>query len=279
MEYSKIEWTDHTFNPWIGCQHVSPGCDHCYAETLMDSRYHKVEWGPHGERKRTSDANWRQPIKWNVAAGQFKKEHGHRPRVFCASLADVFDNKVPTSWRNDLFALIRQCRRLDWLLLTKRPQNILKMLPKDWGGDGYHNVWLGVTAENQIYFDQRWRILQRIPAVVRFISYEPALGPLSLSQYGHLPDWLISGGESGGGARPLKPRWIRNIIRECRDRGVAAFHKQWGDYKNNPLLLEQGLTASEAKAADHFGKGGGLVGGQLVREFPERRRFDGCKAA
>lgn len=140
MEYSKIEWTDHTFNPWIGCQHVSPGCDHCDAETMMDHRYGKVEWGPHGERKRTSDANWRQPIKWNAAARAFKKDHGHRPRVFCASLADVFDNKVPLSWREDLFALIRECRRLDWLLLTKRPQNIAKMLPKDWGA-GYRNVW------------------------------------------------------------------------------------------------------------------------------------------
>ena len=165
----------------------------------------------------------------------FRKEHGHRPRVFCASLADVFDNKVPPSWRADLFALIRECRRLDWLLLTKRPQNILKMLPADWG-DGYRNVWLGMTAENQLYFDQRWRILQRIPAAVKFISYEPALGSLSLPKSGPVPDWIITGGESGGGARQLKPRWIRNIIRECRDRGVAVFHKQWGTYQNNPLV-------------------------------------------
>ena len=277
-EYSKIEWTDHTFNAWIGCQHVSPGCAHCYAETMMDHRYGKVEWGPHGERKRTSEANWRQPIKWNAAARAFKKKHSRRPRVFCASLADVFDNRVPSTWRRDLFAVIRKCRRLDWLLLTKRPQNIEKMLPADWG-DGYNNVWLGVTAENQFYFDQRWPILQRIPAVIRFISYEPALGPLSLPHHGHLSDWLISGGESGGGARPLKPRWIRNIITECHHRGVAVFHKQWGDYRNNPLVVEQGLTPSEAKAVDHFGKGGGLIDGQLMREFPERRHVDDRKAA
>ena len=113
MEHSKIEWTDHTFNPWIGCQHMSSGCDHCYAEAMMDTRYGKVEWGPHGARKRTSDANWRQPVKWNADARGFRKEHGHRPRVFCASLADVFDNKVPMSWREDLFELIRECRRLD----------------------------------------------------------------------------------------------------------------------------------------------------------------------
>ena len=106
MENSKIEWTDHTFNPWIGCQRVSPGCDHCYAETMMDHRYGKVEWGPHGERKRTSEENWKKPIKWNAEARVFKREHGRRPRVFFPSLGDAFDNKVPPEWRKDLFALI-----------------------------------------------------------------------------------------------------------------------------------------------------------------------------
>ena len=114
--------------------------------------------------------------------------------------------------------------------------------------------------------------------MVKFISYEPALGSLSLPRDDALPDWIISGGESGGGARPLKPRWIRNIISECQDRGVAVFHKQWGTYRNNPLVIEQGMSTSEAKAIDHFGKGGGLVDGQLVREFPDRRRVNDCKA-
>jgi len=145
MEKSKIEWTDCTFNPWIGCQHVSPGCDHCYAEAMMDRWLGKVKWGPHGRRMRTSQENWKQPQRWNAQARAFKREHGCRPRVFSASLADVFDNQVPKEWRVDLFALIRECRRLDWLILTKRPQNIAKMLPKDWGG-GYRNVWLGVTG-------------------------------------------------------------------------------------------------------------------------------------
>jgi protein gp37 len=225
-ENSKIEWTDHTFNPWIGCQHVSPGCDHCYAEVMMDHRYGRVEWGPHGERKRTTEANWKKPLKWNAEAGDFKQEHGHRPRVFCASLADVFDNQVPSKWRRDLFALIGECRRLDWLLLTKRPQNTFEMLPPDWG-HGYRNVWLGVTAESQMYFDQRWRYLQNIPAVIKFISYEPALGPLRLPKHGPFPDWLISGGESGPKARQTQPQWVRNIIADCRDRDVAPFHKQW----------------------------------------------------
>jgi protein gp37 len=267
MENSKIEWTDHTFNPWIGCQHVSPGCDHCYAEAMMDHRYGKVEWGPHGERKRTSEGNWKNPVKWNADARDFRHEHGRRPRVFCASLADVFDNRVPRQWRDDLFELVRECRKLDWLVLTKRPQNIIKMLPADWG-DGYRNVWLGVTAENQAYFDQRWKHLQNVPAVIKFISYEPALGPLQLPKHGPVPDWLISGGESGAGARPLDPRRVRDIIADCRRRGVALFHKQWGTYANNPLVVEQGMNIAEAKALDKYGKGGGLVDGKLVREFP-----------
>ena len=278
MENSKIEWTDHTFNPWIGCQHVSPGCDHCYAEAMMDHRYGKVEWGPHGKRKRTSEENWKNPLKWNAKAHEFKREHGHRPRVFCASLADVFDNQVDPRWRKELFALIRECRRLDWLLLTKRPQNILKMLPSDWG-DGYGNVWLGVTAEDQERFDQRWELLRKVPAAVQFISYEPAIGPLRLPKYGPYPDWLISGGESGSGARPLDPQWVRNIIADCRRNGVVPFHKQWGSYENNPLVLEEDLSTQKAKRIDKFGKGGGLVDGELVREFPTLRNVANRNAA
>ena len=220
--------------------------------------------GPHAPRKRTSEENWKNPIKWNSEARAFKREHGRRPRVFCASLADVFDNQVPPKWRQDLFALIRQCRRLDWLMLTKRPQNILKMLPADWG-DGYRNVWLGVTAENRVWFDLRWEILRNIPALIKFISYEPALGPLRLPKHGPLPDWLISGGESGGGARPLDPQWVRDIIADCRRKGVVPFHKQWGTYQSNPLVVEQGMSTEEAKSMDKFGKGGGLVDDVLAR--------------
>ncbi len=174
-----------------------------------------------------------------MEARAFKQEHGHRPQVFYASVADVRDNQVPNDWRIDLFALILECRRLDWLLLTKRPQNIAnyKMLPKDWG-DGYRNVWLGVTAEDQGHFDQRWRYLQNIPSAIKFISYEPALGPLRLPKHEPLPDWLISGGESGPGARPLHPKWVRDIIADCRRRGIAPFHKQWGTYASSPLVVE-----------------------------------------
>jgi hypothetical protein len=107
--------------------------------------------------------------------------------------------------------------------------------------------------------------------VIKFISYEPALGPLRLPKHGPLPDWLISGGESGGGARPLDPQWVRDIIADCRRKGVTPFHKQWGTYSSNPLVVEQRMSIAEAKALDKYGKGGGLVDGELVREYPMRR--------
>jgi protein gp37 len=229
-EYSKIEWCDHTFNPWIGCQKVSPGCDRCYAEAMMDHRYGKVQWGPHGERKRTSPENWNKPRRRNAKARAFARAHGHRPRVFCASLADVFDNQVPQEWRDDLFRLIRATPKLDWLFLTKRPQNIATMLPADWG-EGYPHVWLGITAEDEERYRMRWPILSRIPAVVRFVSYEPAIAPLGSIDIGKadcLPDWIICGGESGAGARRMKPAWARAVRDECAELGIAFFMKQVG---------------------------------------------------
>lgn len=223
-ENSKIEWCDHTFNPWIGCQKVSPGCDHCYAEAMMDHRYHKVEWGPHGERKRTSAANWRKPRQWAKAA----RGTGRRPRVFCASLADVFDNQVPSEWRRDLFDLIAATPELDWLLLTKRPENLLRMWPTGY----WPNIWLGTTCEDQEHYNRRWPILAETRgAKIRFISYEPAIGPLLphgkvVNSNLLLPDWLICGGESGVAARQMDPDWARAARDECSCVGTAFFMKQ-----------------------------------------------------
>lgn len=248
-EDSKIEWTDHTFNPWIGCQKVSAGCDHCYAESLA-KRYGWVEWGQRktdtttasvGGRKRTSAANWRKPIQWNKAA----KAAGKRPRVFCASLADVFDNQAPQEWRDDLFEMISATPELDWLLLTKRPENIDGMLPLSWrasAGPNWDNVWLGATCEDQTAYDKRWPILRNIPAAVHFISYEPAIGPLLLDT-GHVvgekvyPDWLICGGESGHGARMMEPAWAAAIKADCERANVRFFMKQMTGKKPIPPEL------------------------------------------
>jgi protein gp37 len=263
---SSIEWTDHTFNPWTGCTNISPGCDNCYAEAWSKRSGH-VKWG-NSPRKRTTESYWKAPHIWQAKAAQFMAQHGRRQRVFCASLADVFDNQADDAWRKDLFNVIRQTPSLDWQLLTKRPQNILKMLPSDWGTKGYSNVWLGFTAEDQARFEQRKRFLSSIPAAVWFMSYEPAIGPLRIAESDPKPNWLISGGESGHGARAMESNWVRNIISDCRKYNVAAFHKQWGSYSNNPLVQDRGMSLSEAKALDPYGKGGGLLDGELIREFP-----------
>lgn len=249
MKNSKIEWTTHTFNPWIGCQEVSPGCgggEHgapCYAKTMMDTRYRKVQWGPHGDRLRTSEANWKQPPRWAKAA----RGSGERPRVFCASLADWLDNKAPQEWRVDLAALIAATPELDWLLLTKRPENYKKLAP--WK-ETPPNVWLGVTGENQEYYDRRWKILQVIPARVRFISYVPALGPLT-DVGSPRPDWIICGGQSGRKAIKMDEQWARDIRDICATAGVAFFMKQMTNKAPIPddLMVRQfpakGLTDGE----------------------------------
>ena len=277
-----ISWTDHTFNPWIGCQKVSKGCDNCYAEKLVE-RHKWTEWGPHGQRVRTSAGNWQKPISWNNNAQRL----GVRQRVFCASLADVFDNQAPTGAREELFRLIQKTPWLDWQLLTKRPENFKQFLPQDWNSKTYFNVWLGISAEDQETYDKRWPILGHTDAAIRFVSYEPALGPLSMMYaspgrtaacllHGHrrrntFPDWLIWGGESGPGARQMKPNWARSITNECKGFKVKVFGKQWGTYESNPLVCEDGGSVIQAKVIDppRNGKGGALLDYTLYREFPE----------
>ena len=249
-KYTAIGWTDSTFNPWIGCTKVSPACDNCYAEAF-DKRTGGAHWGPRAERRRTSPANWRKPLIWDAAA----KESGRNHFVFCASLADVFDNAVLDEWRTDLWALIKATPNLTWLILSKRPQNMRAMLPADWR-DGYPNVWLGVTVENQEEADRRiWSLLQA-PARLYFLSIEPLLGPVDLTAcampitaqtfnaftgltengafIGSSPEnggieWVIVGGESGAGFRPMNPLDARSIRDQVNAAGdVAFFFKQWG---------------------------------------------------
>lgn len=274
---SKIEWTNSTFNPWVGCTKIArpkgapSACDFCYAEKWA-KRSGQVVWGDY-PRRRTTDAYWRNPISWNGAANLFQTQHGRRQRVFCASLADVFDNQVDPSWRADLFDLIRRCDQLDWQLLTKRPQNMRKMLPSDWGR-GYPNVWLGTTAEDAFAYRQRVVHLLKVPSAIHFVSYEPAIGPLGkLDIDGKFPDWLIIGGESGVRSdliRYTNPQWAREAIAECRRLSIAPFLKQWGTYNNNPFVFEDFYSVKQAMQLDppENGKGGGELDGHLWREFP-----------
>ena len=219
-ELSKIEWCDSTFNPWTGCQAVSPACDHCYAEALEKRFGHTDRWGPHGTRVRTSTTYWKQPIKWNKQA----EAYGIRRRVFCASLADVFDHKAPQEWRTDLWRLINDTPHLDWLLLTKRPQNVCRMVPSSWG-DGWPNVWLGATVENAEEMIRRAHALASVPAAVVFWSVEPMLSAITLPNT-DLPDWIICGGESGPHKRPFDLTAARSLRDQCAANGIAFFFKQ-----------------------------------------------------
>lgn len=238
-ENSSIELTDHTFGPWVGCTKISPACDHCYAESWAKRTGQAHLWA--GDRRRTTVGNWQQPAKWNRHAAA----DAGRNRVFCASLADVFDNQVPDEWRRDLWTLIADTPSLDWLLLTKRPQNIQKMLPnhgnRPWP---WPNVWLGTTVENQDEATRRIPQLLSVPATVHFLSCEPLLGSVHLpaqNTYWHPLDWVICGGESGGGARMMEEHWARRLRDQCAERGVAFFMKQMTRKKPIPadLLVRQ----------------------------------------
>lgn len=228
---TNIEWADKTFNPWIGCTKVSAACDHCYAEA-WDARGLQglsTRWGPHASRTRTSAANWQKPITWNRKAAS----EGRRYRVFCASLADVFDNhgSITSGWRGDLWHLIARTPHLDWLLLTKRPQNITKMLPDGYGapawGDGWPNVWLGTSTENREEMLRRGKALASVPARVRFWSAEPLVGDLGEIPAHIMPDWIITGGENGAHYRPVNADWFRGLRDQSQAAGVPFLFKQW----------------------------------------------------
>ncbi|MBY0319124.1 MAG: phage Gp37/Gp68 family protein [Reyranella sp.] len=221
-ENSKIEWCRHTFNPWVGCTRLSPACQHCYAEGWARRTGQSHLW--EGERRRTSVANWQQPLKWNRAAAAA----GERHRVFCASLADVFDNQVPEIWRSDLFALIEATPNLDWMLLTKRPQNIAKMIWPKWDAGLPPNVWLGTTVEDRLRM-ANIEHLRRVPAIVRFLSIEPLLEDLGKIDLTGI-QLVIVGGESEPNARPMQAEWVQNIRDQCAEAGVAFFFKQHGDW-------------------------------------------------
>lgn len=227
-ENSKISWTDHTFNPWWGCTRVSPGCQHCYAETFAKRTGHDV-WGKGGERRFFGDKHWAEPLKWDRAAG----EAGRPALVFCASMADVFEDRRDLDAERDrLWTLIRKTPHLIWLLLTKRPENVLEFVPCGWWdldeGEWPTNAWIGTTVEDQQRADERIPHLAHIPAPVRFLSCEPLLGYVDLINHVENVDWVIAGGESGPGHRPLDLDNARRLRQQCTAWDVPFFFKQVG---------------------------------------------------
>jgi protein gp37 len=299
-ENSGIEWTDHTFNPWWGCVKVSEACTHCYAETF--AKRMGTAWGPSARRKFFGDNHWQEPVKWNRRAG----EQGRRRRVFCASMADVFemlppehpdhDRMADERWR--LFKLIDATPNLDWLLLTKRPDNARHYFPGYYQDDPpAANIWCGTTVESIDHIDRIDELLDT-PAVVRFLSVEPLLGPLDLGlrNWADLGrddcriDWVIVGGESGKHARAMHPAWVRLIRDDCKEAGVPFFFKQWGEYitmqeRESCSLTPDDILASPRGRCDAWGRdgigqaayrvgkraAGRLLDGKEYSEFPVSR--------
>lgn len=248
-ENTKIEWVDHTFNPWIGCTRISAACDNCYAAAMSHRRgWARFEAG--AARKRTTAAYWRQPLLWNKKAAAA----GERAKVFGPSLADPYDAEIGDDWRNDYMDVIEACPWLDFILLTKRPQVALKFHQHRKVPD---NLWPGITAENQQMLDLRAPVICSIPARVHVLSAEPLLGELDAKPYlGTGPNsfaWVIAGGESGPKARPSHPDWFGSLKQQCKVAGVSFFLKQ---------ITERGKKVPFDEWSDDL----------RVREFPDGSR-------
>lgn len=238
-----ISWTTHTFNSHHGCTKCSEGCKNCYAETYS-SRYGYDVWGKGKPRRTFGEKHWAEPLQWNRAAQQANI----RSRVFCGSMMDWAEPDAPKSEIDKLWGLIHRTPFLDWLLLTKRADRIARCLPGDWSIQNYPNVWLGTSIESDKY---SWRAdeLTTVEAVNHFISAEPLLGELKNLNLRHI-EWLIVGGESGSGFRPMEKQWALDLMKRCEEKGIAFFYKQGSafhpghddkidgkEYKRFPLAL------------------------------------------
>lgn len=268
---TSIEWTHHTWNPFVGCAIVSAGCKNCYAMRQAYRLEHafdfpayrgvtqKVNGNPvwTGKVNRSSDAKMQEPLR--------KRD----PSMwFVNSMSDFWHDAAEDEWRAEALAVMRASPQHVFQVLTKRPESIAGIMARMGLGALPDNLWLGCTLEDSRVAD-RAKILARVPARIRFLSIEPItarVGQLALDGI----HWVITGGESGPGRRPNKPTWTREVRDQCASQGVAYFHKQWGAYESNPIVAEQGLSEADAEKLDPKtnGKGGGLLDGRLWRDFP-----------
>lgn len=267
-ENTKIEWADHTWNPWLGCTKVSPACDHCYAADMMDTRYGRVRWGLGEDRVRTSESNWRLPYRWDRAA----KAAGRRATVFCLSLGDIWDNEVEPEWRNQALKVMQETPNLVYLLLSKRIGNAIAMCDPFRGNRMLpRNAALGATMINQAEYDRDAPKLEHagraLGALFTFASIEPMLGPISIRR--NAPDWIICGGESGNGARPMHPDWIRALRDQSDTAGKPFLFKQWGEF--GPCELYPAGTAECSVIAFD---GQHLTGEAAIAGYPEEYRAE-----
>jgi protein gp37 len=266
MKDTKISWCDHTFNPWIGCTKVNEACKFCYAESHDNRFYKESHWGAGSNRLITSKKYWNQPINWNRAAGNA----GIKLRVFCASLSDIFEEHPQVEdARAELFNLIEKTPNLIWMLLTKRPENIIRFIPWNWhpkmGGSVPENVRFGVSIGMQKHMDEMWPVMEQTMYELNapyFLSMEPLLGPVDFAAFDesvmvegkpmgrtrHLPSYVIVGGESGPKARPMHASWVEGIRNMCLLYDIKFHFKQWGEWqdgsdglsRHNAIVLSDG---------------------------------------
>jgi protein gp37 len=259
---SKIEWTDETWNPVTGCTEVSPGCDHCYAKTFAE-RWRGTA-GHHFENG--FDLTLRperldQPMKWR------------RPRrVFVNSMSDLFHVGVPSGFIGAVFHTMCVAEEHTFQILTKRPERMRRVVPEYYasrrGDNPLRNVWLGVSVESN---DYAWRVdmLRETPAAVRFLSIEPMLGPIDKVSFEGI-DWVIVGGESGHGARPMNPAWVRDVRDRCVAAGIPFFFKQWGEHTPHAWTLD-GTDFPNNMARVGKARAGRELAGRTWDEFPAVR--------
>lgn len=236
-ENTDISWAKNLWNGWIGCTKVSPACKFCYAERDWDKRFHRVKWGPKGPRSLTSAENWKKPLAWNRAAAALGEVHS----VFAFSLADNMDDhpSIQPEWRHRFFdELVTPTTNLEWLLLTKRPENWERFLPRF--REPMPNVRLGVSIEDQEWADIRAPFLRQAKAYgwKTFVSYGPACGLVDWDPLMPSIDWLVSEGESGPEARPSHPNWFRQARDACARHGVPYHHKQNGEWMPEGVEME-----------------------------------------
>ena len=265
-----IEWTQHTWNPVVGCTIATAGCTNCYAMRMayrLEHAFHQPAYA--GTTKKTSTG----AIVWTGKLNRASRQSMRKPEtitepstIFVNSMSDMFHPDMPDVWRDEAFALMFRIRRHRYQILTKRPEVAVRYYAQRPDLHGLPHIWIGASVERG---KEAWRIdeLRKVPAGVRFLSVEPligALGPVDLTGI----HWVITGGESGPGARLCKPEWTREVRDLCQAQGVAYFHKQHGTYRNHPLVVERGMPIAEVEAMDQHGKGGALLDGRLWREMP-----------
>jgi protein gp37 len=299
-ESTGIEWTHHTWSPWWGCTKVSDGCKNCYADILSNRWGFKI-WGPNADRRFFGDKHWNDPLRWNRAA----EKAGERRRIF-PSMCDPFEAREDLiAPRARMFELIDKTPWLDWLLVTKRPENIRDMWPVSPGcalkRRHFQNVWLLTSTEDQATAHQRIPELLKCCDLVPVLglSAEPLLGPIDLTPFAAhsqvhnaIPlDWVIVGGESQNGARPMHPDWARKLQNQCAVADIPFFFKQWGEYVSGPIIADEefaggykvvtthGTAALQGRTvrldqftgAHHVGKkhAGSLLDGREHKAFPK----------